>query len=138
MNFVLKHSFSGTVVPINPTSRAILGIPADARLGDAPGPIAVALLAVPGPQIPATLAACGDAGVRACEVLTADFAEAGSAGIKRQNELVRIARAHGMRLIGPNCLGFINPGLKLALTSSVAKEGVASFKEKRKPRFRGK
>ena len=95
-----------------------MGIPAYARIGDAPGPIDVALLAVPGPQILATIAACGEAGVAACIVLTADFAEVGAAGIARQNELVRIARTHGMRLIGPNCLGFINPGLKLALTCS--------------------
>ena len=120
MNFVLKHGFKGTLLPINPTSREILGIPAYSRIGDAPGPIDVALLAVPALQIPATIEACGEAGVAACIVLTADFAEMGSAGAARQDELVRIARHHHMRLIGPNCLGFINPGLRLALTSSVA------------------
>ena len=120
MNFILKHGFRGSVLPINPASPQILGIPAYARIGDAPGPIDVALLAVPASQIAATIAACGDAGVTACVVLAADFAEIGPAGIARQDELVRIARSRGMRLIGPNCLGFINPGLRLALTSSVA------------------
>ncbi len=120
MNFVVKHGFSGVVLPINPTSSTILGITAYARIGDAPGPIDVALLAVPSAQIPAAIAECGSAGVAACVVLTADFAEAGAAGAARQDDLVRIARQHGMRLIGPNCLGFINPALRLALTSSVA------------------
>jgi len=59
------------------------------------------LLAVPGGQIASTVASCGKAGVGACVVLTADFAEAGDEGASRQDELVRIARQHGMRLIGP-------------------------------------
>jgi acetyl-CoA synthetase (ADP-forming) len=120
MRFLLKHGFKGTILPINPTAPNIMGIPAFPRIGDAPGPIDVALLAVPGPHIPATIAACGDAGVTACIILTADFAESGAEGVVRQNEMVRLAHERGMRLIGPNCLGFINPGLRLALTSSVA------------------
>ena len=120
MNFVLKHGFKGSLLPINPAAATILGITAYARIGDAPGPIDVALLAVPAAQIPATITACGEAGVSACVVLAADFAESGPSGMARQDELVRLARSHGMRLIGPNCLGFINPGLRLALTSSVA------------------
>ncbi len=120
MNFILKHGFNGSILPINPTSSHILGITAYPRIGDAPGPIDVALLAVPGGQIPIAIAECGSAGVAACIVLTADFAEAGDDGAARQNELLRIARDHGMRLLGPNCLGFINPALRLALTSSVA------------------
>src|SRR5476651_2079873 len=120
MSFIVKHGFTGTVLPINPTASTILGFRAYAAIDDAPGPIDVALLAVPAPQIAAAVAACGKAGVTACVVLTADFAEAGADGATRQDELVRIARQHGMRLIGPNCLGFINPSLRLALTSSVA------------------
>ena len=120
MNFIVKHGFKGTVLPINPTSSKILGFPTYSRIGDAPGPVDVALLAVPGAQIAPSIEACGQAGVTACVVLTADFAEVGAEGAERQDELVRIARQYGMRLIGPNCLGFINPGLKLALTSSVA------------------
>ena len=120
MNFVAKHGFAGAVWPINPGAATILGRRAYPRIGDAPGPIDVALLAVPAAHMAAAIDDCGRAGVRACIVLTADFAEAGPEGGARQEELVRIARSHGMRLIGPNCLGFINPGLRLALTSSVA------------------
>ncbi len=120
MNFIVKHGFKGTVLPINPGSPTILGFRAYPGISDAPGPIDVALLAVPGAQIAPTIEACGKAGVKACIVLTADFAEIGADGAARQDELVRIAHRHGIRLIGPNCLGFINPGLMLALTSSVA------------------
>lgn len=120
MNFIVKHGFGGTVLPINPAAAPILGLRAYPKIGDAPGPIDVALMAVPGSQIAHAIEDCGKAGVCACVVLTADFAEAGLEGEARQNELVTIARRHSMRLIGPNCLGFINPGLRLALTSSVA------------------
>ncbi|MEO8441300.1 MAG: acetate--CoA ligase family protein [Betaproteobacteria bacterium] len=120
MHFIVKHGFKGTVLPINPGAPTVLGKRAYPRIGDAPGPVDVALLAVPGAQIAATIDACGKAGVAACVVLTADFAEAGIEGEARQTELVEIARRHSMRLIGPNCLGFINPALRLALTSSIA------------------
>ena len=120
MNFVVKHGFEGAVVPVNPSASTIRGIRAYAAIGDAPGPVDVALLAVPNAHIASAVEACGAAGVAACVVLTADFAELGNEGEARQNDLVQAAQRHGVRLIGPNCLGFINPALRLALTSSIA------------------
>ncbi len=120
MNFILQHGFKGRILPVNPAAGSILGIPAYASIEDAPGPIDVALIAVPGMQLEAAVEACGKARITACVVLAADFAEAGLDGANRQANLVRIALQHGVRLIGPNCLGFINPALRLALTSSVA------------------
>ncbi|MDB5811426.1 MAG: acetyl-CoA synthetase [Betaproteobacteria bacterium] len=120
MNFIVKHGFKGRILPVNPSTPVIGGIPAFKRISDAPGPIDVALIAVPSAQIEAAVEACGEAGVPGCVVLTADFAEVGDEGALRQQHLVQVARRHGMRLIGPNCLGFINPALRLALTSSVA------------------
>jgi acyl-CoA synthetase (NDP forming) len=120
MNFVVKHGFAGAVIPVNPSASTIRGIRAYPAIGDAPGPIDVALLAVPNAHIASAVEACGAAGVAACVVLTADFAELGNEGEARQNELVQAAQRHGVRLIGPNCLGFINPALRLALTSSIA------------------
>lgn len=120
MNHVLKHGFGGQIIPINPGAGEIRGIVAYANIRAAPGPIDVALLAVPAEQVADALSDCGKAGVKGCVILTADFAEASDEGSARQRELLDIARAHGMRLIGPNCLGYINPGIRLALTSSVA------------------
>jgi acyl-CoA synthetase (NDP forming) len=120
MQFLVKHGYAGRIVPVNPNASQILGLPAYGKIGDAGVAIDVALLAVPAAHLPTTLEQCGMAGVPCCVVLTADFAELGHEGAAREAELVRIARHHGMRLIGPNCLGFINPHLKLALTSSVA------------------
>ena len=120
MNFLLKHGFKGTIRPINPSAASVLGTPAYRSIADAPGPIDVAIMALPAAHIESAVEQCGRAGVAGCVVLTADFAEAGDEGAARQEALVSSARAHGMRLIGPNCLGFINPDLRLALTSSVA------------------
>jgi acetyl-CoA synthetase (ADP-forming) len=120
MNFLQRHGFAGRVVPVNPGQASVLGIPAYPSIAAFGQAIDVALVALPTSALPAVIEECGLAGVRCCVILTADFAEAGAAGAAREAEIVRIARRHGMRLLGPNCLGFINPRLKLALTSSVA------------------
>jgi acyl-CoA synthetase (NDP forming) len=120
MQFLLKHGYGGRIVPVNPNASSVLGVPAYKKPGEAKVEIDVALLAVPGQHIARALEECGTAGVRCAVIITADFAELGEDGAARQNELVRIGRRCRMRLIGPNCLGFINPALKLALTSSVA------------------
>ncbi|MBX9906005.1 MAG: acetate--CoA ligase family protein [Burkholderiales bacterium] len=120
MHFLVKHGYRGRIVPVHPSATAVLGIPAVSKLAAAGDPVDVCILALPAAHLPAALEDCGRAGARGAVVITADFAETGAAGAARQDELLQIARSHGMRLIGPNCLGFINPPLQLALTSSVA------------------
>lgn len=120
IGYVVKHGFPGRILPINPTAREVLGLPAYPSIAAAPGPIDLAVLAVPTPAIAGALDECGRAAVKCAVVIAAEFAEAGEEGKARQEELVAIARRYGMRIIGPNCLGFINPHARLAATSSVA------------------
>jgi acyl-CoA synthetase (NDP forming) len=120
MHFLVKHGYGGRIVPVHPSATEVLGIPAVPKLAAAGDPVDVCILALPAAHLPAALDDCGRSGARGAVVITADFAETGAAGAARQDELVQIAHSHGMRLIGPNCLGFINPHLQLALTSSVA------------------
>lgn len=120
MHFLVKHGYRGRIVPVHPTATEVLGIPAVPKLAAAGESVDVCMLALPAAHLPAALEDCGRAGARGAVIITADFAETGAAGAARQDELVQIARRHGMRLIGPNCLGYINPHLQLALTSSVA------------------
>ncbi len=120
MHFLLKHGYRGRIVPVHPAATEILGLPATANLCAAGDPVDVCILALPAGHLPAALEDCGRAGARGAVVITADFAETGADGAARQDELLQIARRHNMRLIGPNCLGYINPQLQLALTSSVA------------------
>ena len=120
MHFLVKHGYRGRIVPVHPTATEVLGIPAVPQLTAAGEPVDVCLLALPAAHLAAALEDCGRADARGAVVITADFAETGAEGAARQDELLQIARRHNLRLIGPNCLGFINPHLNLALTSSVA------------------
>ncbi|WP_436644530.1 acetate--CoA ligase family protein [Microbaculum sp. FT89] len=120
LSFLQRHGFAGGIYPVNPRREEVQGLacyPSVAAIGQ---PVDVALLTVPAAHIAAAIADCGAAGVRGCVVVTSGFAEDGEEGIVRQRELVAAARRARVRLIGPNCLGYINPLRKLALSSSVA------------------
>jgi acyl-CoA synthetase (NDP forming) len=122
MRYLTKHRFPGRVVPVNPGRADVLGLPAVPRIADAPGPVDVAILAVPPDILVASAAESAEAGVGAIVVMTTGFAELGPAGQARQDELVRVSRKTGMRIVGPNCMGLINPRHHLALTSSLVCE----------------
>ncbi|MHB8730400.1 MAG: acetate--CoA ligase family protein [bacterium] len=119
MHYLVKHGFGGRIVPINPGRAAVLDRPCYARIGEAPGPVDVAILAVPPEAVVPAVAECADAGGRCCVVMTTGFAEVGAGGAARQDALVEIVRRSGLRLVGPNCMGLINPHHRLALTSSL-------------------
>ena len=119
MFFLLHHGFAGTIVPINPNRTEIRGVPAFARLADAPVQVDVAILAVPAERLEAAIAECAAGGVGCCVIITTGFAEADAAGAALQQRLIDTARPAGMRIVGPNCMGLLNPLHRLALCSSV-------------------
>src|SRR4029453_2649519 len=80
-----------------------------------PGPVDLAVVAVPAAAVVGTGEECAAAGVRALVVLSAGFAETGPEGSQRQAQLLRVCREAGMRLIGPNCLGVVNTNPKVRL-----------------------
>ncbi len=117
-----KYGYAGPIYPVNPKGGTIQGLPAYASILDTPTAPDMAILAVP---VEATLQAvrdCASRGVRGVIVLTAGFAEAGPEGAALQAEMVRVARSHGMRLLGPNCLGTVNVVDKLVGSFSIALE----------------
>lgn len=117
-----KYGYAGPIYPINPKGGTIQGLQAYASILDTPTAPEMAILAVP---VEATLQAvrdCGSRGVRGVIVLSAGFAEAGPEGAALQAELVRVARNHGMRLLGPNCLGAVNVVDRLVGSFSIALE----------------
>jgi acyl-CoA synthetase (NDP forming) len=119
MHYLVRHAFPGRIVPVNPGRTDVLDRRCYPRIGDAPGPIDVAILAVPPAAVVPAVTECADAGVRCCVIMTTGFAEAGAEGAALQDALVGIVRRSGMRLLGPNCMGLINPHHHLALTSSL-------------------
>jgi acetyl-CoA synthetase (ADP-forming) len=119
MHFLVRHGFAGDILPINPRRDEVLGRRAYPAIAAAPAPPDVAILAVPGSTLVATVREAAAAGVGCCVIISTGFAEAGDAGAARQAELVQIARESGTRLVGPNCMGLIVPHHRLALCSSV-------------------
>ena len=122
MQYLTRHRFPGRIVPVNPTRPEIRGIKAYPRIGEALGPVDVCILAVPAAILVQACRECAEARVGACVIMTTGFAEIGPVGQERQNELTAIAQHHGMRIIGPNCMGLINPHHALALSSSLVLE----------------
>jgi acyl-CoA synthetase (NDP forming)/GNAT superfamily N-acetyltransferase len=105
---LLSGDVVGTVYPINPKARSICGVLAYPNLSSVPERIDLAIVAVPAESVSKVLEEAALTGVRAVTVITAGFAETGRAGAEVETELLSMAREHGMRIIGPNCLGLVN------------------------------
>jgi acyl-CoA synthetase (NDP forming) len=105
---ILAGDFSGTVYPVNPSARSICGVKAFATLSLIPEPIDLAIIAVPADRVAGVLEEAAALGVRAVTVITAGFAETGRSGVDAETALLKVARRHGMRIVGPNCLGLVN------------------------------
>ncbi|WP_342641415.1 acetate--CoA ligase family protein [Rhodoligotrophos ferricapiens] len=122
LHYLMKHGFQGQIVPINPNRATVNGITAYPEIGAVKEPVDVAILAVPQDRIVAALDGCAAAGVGGVIIITTGFAEADEEGARIQDEIVALARRSGMRLVGPNCMGLINPHHNLALSSSLVLE----------------
>ena len=107
---LLASGFTGPVYPVNPRHQVIQGVTAYPDLPSCPKPPDLALVAVPAPLVAGVVDQAGRLGVRAVCVISAGFAEVGGEGRALQDELRRRARAAGVRLIGPNCMGLLNGG----------------------------
>jgi len=117
---LLTGDFSGTVYPVNPSARAVCGVPAFPALSSLPEPIDLAVVAVPPTAVPGVVNEAASAGVRAVTVITAGFGETGRSGAKVEAELLRVARRHGMRIVGPNCLGVVNTDPEIRMNATFA------------------
>ncbi|MDA1093047.1 MAG: acetate--CoA ligase family protein [Acidobacteria bacterium] len=109
LHYTKDAGFSGAIYPVNPNRDTVQGLPAFASIGDVPGPVDTAIVAVPASTVVATAEDCASAGVKAIVIFSAGFAEMGEEGQRRQAALSRIASSTGMRIVGPNCLGVYNP-----------------------------
>ncbi|MGW1227704.1 bifunctional acetate--CoA ligase family protein/GNAT family N-acetyltransferase [Streptomyces sp. NPDC001515] len=127
---LLAAGFTGRVHAVNhalaPGQDTLDGVPAHRSLGEIGAPVDLAVVAVPADRVPEAVADCGEHGVQGLVVLSAGYAEWGAEGRERQRELVRQARAYGMRIIGPNAFGIINNSDAVRLNASLAPERPAS------------
>jgi acyl-CoA synthetase (NDP forming)/GNAT superfamily N-acetyltransferase len=122
----LDNGFRGELYPVNPNADFIGSRRASPSVKDTPGPVDLAIVAVPAETVPAVARECAEAGVAGLVVITAGFAEAGAEGAGRLAELLEACRASGMRLVGPNSMGVVNTDPSVALTGTFGRADVPS------------
>jgi acyl-CoA synthetase (NDP forming)/RimJ/RimL family protein N-acetyltransferase len=120
LEHIIEGGYTGPVYAINPEALELAGMLSYARLSEVPDAVRLAIVAVPEDEVPKVVDECAAAGVKGLVVATAGYAEAGEAGLARQRELVRQARANGMRVIGPASLGIVNTHPSVSLNASMA------------------
>ncbi len=126
---LIRSPFGGTVFPVNLKRTNILGVHAYRTIADVPGPVDLAVIVTPAATTPGLVRECAEAGVRSAIVTAAGFRERGREGLALERQLVEEARRGRMRLIGPNCLGVMNPmtGLNATFAAAIARPGTVGF-----------
>lgn len=117
---IVAGGFRGDLYPVNPSSAEVLGLESYADIASLPRPADLAVVVVPARSVLAVVEACGNAGVRSLVVISAGFAEVGAEGARLQSQLLEAVRRHGMRMVGPNCMGIVNTGPDACLNATFA------------------
>jgi acyl-CoA synthetase (NDP forming)/GNAT superfamily N-acetyltransferase len=120
LEHIIEGGFTGPVYAINPEAFELAGMLSFGQLSEVPGPVQLAIVAVPYDEVPKVVDDCAAAGVKGVLVASAGFTEDGERGLARQRALVRQARANGMRVIGPASLGIVNTNPAVSLNASMA------------------
>jgi acetate---CoA ligase (ADP-forming) len=113
---ILAGDFTGAAYPVNVKSEPVAGVQAYAKIAEIAGEIDLAVICLPGELVLGAAEESLQKGVRALCVISAGFAEIGPEGIERQEQLLSLARAHGARIVGPNCLGIASAAVSLNAT----------------------
>jgi acetate---CoA ligase (ADP-forming) len=128
---ILHGRFAGVVYPVNPNANYVSAVQAYPTLSALPVVPDLVVVCVPAPMVADVVDEAGMLGVRAVCVISAGFAEAGPEGIARHHDLVAITRGHGMRMIGPNCMGIMNASgdvrLNATFSGTFPQEGRLAF-----------
>lgn len=117
---LVSFGFRGPVYPVNRAAEVVLSSKAYPCVSAIPDPVDLAVIAVPREFVLDVVKDCGKKGVKGLVVITAGFKEAGHEGVAREDELRRLTRSFGMRVIGPNCMGLINAAEDVRLNASFA------------------
>src|ERR1017187_4340115 len=113
---LLREKFQRKVYAVNANHPEVLGLTTYASIRDIPGHVDLAIVATPAATVPQLIGECVDAGVKSAVVISAGFREHGSEGAALERQIQEQLRRGSMRLIGPNCLGIMNPAIGLNAT----------------------
>jgi len=117
---LLSQDFTGTVYPINPNARSVCGVPAFASLAQVPDQIDMAVIAVQAGNVLSVVEDAAKAKVKALVIVSSGFGELGEEGTRMQTEILKLARHHGIRIVGPNCLGVSNTSPDVRMDANFA------------------
>lgn len=117
---LVAGGYRGRIFPIHPEAGVVAGLPAFRTVADAPGPVDLAIVAVPADLVDDLIPEIAAAGAQGVVVVSAGFAETGQEGADYQRALLRLVRGEGMRLVGPSSLGLINNDPRVQLQASFA------------------
>jgi acetyl coenzyme A synthetase (ADP forming)-like protein len=115
---ILKGGFTGTLYPVNPRAKSIASVRAYTDINDIPDPIDMAIIILPPVLAENAIRQAIDKGVKAVVIVSAGFKEVGGEGLAIERRIVALCREAGVRVVGPNCLGVINPKAAVRLNAS--------------------
>jgi acetyltransferase len=126
---LVNSPFGGAVYPITPAHASVLGVKAYPDIAAAPERVDLAVIVTPAPTVPGLIGECARAGVKGAIVISAGFKETGPDGAALERQILDEARRGRIRLIGPNCLGVMNPqsGLNATFANAMAIPGRVAF-----------
>ena len=117
---LISYGFTGAVYPVNPGASSICSVRAHRTIGEVPEACDMAVIVVPKEQVLDIAEQCGAAKVRGLVVISAGFREIGGDGVDREARLMEIVRRHGMRMVGPNCMGVVNTDPAVSMNATFA------------------
>ncbi len=115
---LVDKKFAGAMYPVNPKYDNLLDLPCYPTIEAIPGPVDLAVVAVPAKQVPETLRELGRKGTKAAVVFSSGFSEVGGEGVGLEAELRKAIKDSGVRILGPNCLGLVNVAENVMATFS--------------------
>jgi acetyltransferase len=126
---LIESPFRSKVYPVNPSHSELLGLKAYKSIGDIPEQVDLAVVVTPALAVAHVIGECVDAGVKAAVVISAGFRERGPEGAALEQQIQQQLHRGTMRLIGPNCLGIMNPaiGLNATFAKCTPKAGNVAF-----------
>jgi len=126
---LLESKFPIKVYAVNPSHGEVLGLKTYKHIGDIAGGVDLALVVTPAQTVPEIIGECVDAGVKSAVVISAGFREQGHDGALLEEEIRKHLQRGGLRLIGPNCMGFMNPtiGLNATFAKAMPQKGSVAF-----------
>jgi acetyltransferase len=130
LNNLVGGGFQGVVYPVNPSFEAVLGIQCYPDIKSLPRKPDLGVICAPAPQVPEIVRQCGEAGILGLIIISSGFRETGVEGHALEEQVrVQLKKFEGMRILGPNCLGFVSPlqNLNVSFAPSMPKEGSIAF-----------